>query len=169
MVLGPTRENHLCSWFTAKSRFLKVRECYFALLIPGKWEFWEEYVQTIKCLLQLKGKVLSKPLLSTCCWTNLWKWKTQEYLMRIIINFKICHSIKETNFLKLAKEETLAKFQTVWTNSAVYRDRYVRIEQFFTQEHNSEYNSFSSQLVLHYGFWIASAKWTLSGNYKHYQ
>jgi len=29
-----------------------VRECYFALLIPGKWEFRDEYVQTIKCLLQ---------------------------------------------------------------------------------------------------------------------
>jgi len=43
----------LCSWFTAKSRFLKVRECYFALLIPGKWEFRDEYVQTLKCLLQI--------------------------------------------------------------------------------------------------------------------
>jgi len=29
-----------------------VREGYFALLIPSKWEFSKEYVQTIKCLLQ---------------------------------------------------------------------------------------------------------------------
>ena len=39
-------------WFSAKRRFLKVREGYFALLILSKWEFREEYVQTIKCLLQ---------------------------------------------------------------------------------------------------------------------
>ena len=51
MVLSRIRENHLCSWFTAKSRFLEVRECYFALLILSKWEFREEHVQTIKCLL----------------------------------------------------------------------------------------------------------------------
>jgi len=29
-----------------------VREGYFALLIPSKWEFSKEYVQTIKRLLQ---------------------------------------------------------------------------------------------------------------------
>jgi len=29
-----------------------VREDYFALLIPSKWESCKEYVQTIKCLLQ---------------------------------------------------------------------------------------------------------------------
>ena len=32
--------------------FLKLRVCYFALLILSKWEFWEEYVKTVKCLLQ---------------------------------------------------------------------------------------------------------------------
>jgi len=30
-----------------------VREGYFALLIPSKWEFIEEYVQTLKCLLHV--------------------------------------------------------------------------------------------------------------------
>ena len=35
------------------SRFLKVREGYFALLIPSKWEFRDEYVQTIMCLLHI--------------------------------------------------------------------------------------------------------------------
>jgi len=29
-----------------------VREGHFALLIPSKWEFSKEYVQTIKRLLQ---------------------------------------------------------------------------------------------------------------------
>jgi len=53
ILLSLMRETHLCFWFTAKSRFLKVRECYFALLIPGKWEFWEEHVQTVRCLLQV--------------------------------------------------------------------------------------------------------------------
>jgi len=37
--------------FPANRSFLKVREGYFALLIPSKWEFSKEYVQTIKCLL----------------------------------------------------------------------------------------------------------------------
>ena len=39
-------------WFLATRRSLKVREGYFALLIPSKWEFSKEYVQTIKRLLQ---------------------------------------------------------------------------------------------------------------------
>jgi len=79
MLLSLMRETHLCSWFTAKSRFLKVRECYFALLIPSKWEFWEEHIQTVKCLLHnasinVSLKLLCENLLKSeerqrCCFS----------------------------------------------------------------------------------------------------
>ena len=58
-------ERMTCPWFTAMSRFLRVREGYFALLIPSKWEFREEYVQTIKCLLHIV--ILWAP-------RNWWNW-----------------------------------------------------------------------------------------------
>jgi len=57
MASSLIREIYLCSLFAAKSRFLKVRECYFALLILSKWEFREEYVHTIKCLLQFEHQI----------------------------------------------------------------------------------------------------------------
>jgi len=66
MILSLIRENHLCSWFTAKSRFFKVRECYFALLIPGNWEFRDEYVQTLKCLLQKRANVTQEAFFGLC-------------------------------------------------------------------------------------------------------
>jgi len=44
-----------------------VREGYFALLIPSKWEFSKEYVQTIKRLLQTPPHVLRSP-----CWRAHW-------------------------------------------------------------------------------------------------
>jgi len=46
-------------WFLATRRSLKVREGYFALLIPSKWEFSKEYVQTIKRLLHFPPKVIT--------------------------------------------------------------------------------------------------------------
>jgi len=42
-----------------------VRECYFALLIPGKWEFRDEYVQTIMCLLHYTATKAMDNLLYT--------------------------------------------------------------------------------------------------------
>jgi len=36
-----------------------MREGYFALLIPSKWELSKEYVQTIKCLLHVEPQASS--------------------------------------------------------------------------------------------------------------
>jgi len=44
------------------SRLVRLRECHFTLLVPSKWEFSKEYVQTIKRLLQCT--VLKKVLMT---------------------------------------------------------------------------------------------------------
>ena len=44
-----------------------MRECYFALLILNKWEFRDEYVQTIKCLLHNKAMITLVEY-GTRCW-----------------------------------------------------------------------------------------------------
>ena len=41
-----------CSLLAATSSFVKLKVICFALLIPNKWEFHKEHVQTIECLLQ---------------------------------------------------------------------------------------------------------------------